>query len=354
MELTTFEFHLYHSHFGSGGAGSTPALRWDMTIHPVTYINPISGAGPDGRRYPNLAATPLVTFVGGPTGLPAPAGCPFPNAWIYNLSVELGNAIPGSGVMLPADGNTDLAWCFWSPGGMSILPADPTGCELGGNLSLMNLASTNEHVPSGVSTGAATPAPTGVNRNPFHGARNATSFNNVSNTTAWEAWPGFREPTLQFRYHYSAGGPTVGGSMPAPQRGSGALFMDASGPSVLLPGFRTCASGHLGELVIHVLSSGALIPQPGVPVTPTAHLLLDPSDPLFFFLTPSLDVFIGANNTDYIFAQKHTADSPLGLGIGGPIPPPGIQFTVQAFVVNVAGGPPFSAISTNVAHGTVW
>jgi hypothetical protein len=359
MELTSMEVSLLHTFFGSNGGG-TPSVRWDMTIHPVTYINPLSGAGPDNRRYPNLAVTPIVTILGGPTGLPAPTGCPAPGSWIYNLSVELGTAVPGSGIFLPADGNTDLAWTFWSPGGMSALPADPTGCEVGGNLSVMAMISTNEHVPPGVTTGAATPTPAGNNRNPFYGSRgNAGAFNNVPNNVAWMARPGFREPVLQFRYHYGTGAPTVGGSMPTPQRGSGAMYMDATSPAAtVLPGFRTCASGHLGELVIHVvttdLTNFQVFSPPGLPVTPTANLMLNPSDPNFFLLTPALDVFLGVNSTDYFFAQKHTADTPLLLGLAGPIPPPGLQFAVQAFVVNIAGGPPFSVVSTNVARGTIW
>jgi hypothetical protein len=359
MEMTSIEMHLLHSYFGSGGGG-TPSIRWDMTIHPVMYLNPVSGAGPDNRRYPNLAAGPLVTIVGGPTGLPPPAGCPAPNMWIYGLTIDLGTAVPGSGIILPADGNTDLAWCFWSPGGMRALPVDPTGCELGGNLSSVAFVSNNEHVPNGVTTGAATPVPSGVNRNPFHGARlSAAQFNNLVGAQAWGAWPGFREPTLQFRYHYSVGGPTVGGGMPVPQRGSGAMYMDATTPgATVLPGFRTCATNHLGELVIHVLTSNPtffpLAFQPGIPITSTSNLLLNPADPNFFLLTPALDMFLGPNSTDYLFAQKHTADTPLILGLTGPIAPPGIQFAVQAFILNVAAGPPFGVISTNVATGTVW
>lgn len=366
MELTSIEVSLVHSFFGSGGGG-TPSMLWDMTFCPVTYVNPGSAAGPDGRRYPDLAVVPYVTLLGGPSGLPPPAGCAAPQYWTYALGIELGTAVPGSGIILPADGLTDTAWTLWQPGGMSTLaPIDPSGCEVGGNLSMMTLISAQnpaggEHVPPGVTTGAATPAPTGVNRNPFHGARNnatATLVNNRPNDQAWEMWPGFREPILQFEYFYTAGAPTVGSAMAAPERGSGSLYMDALGAVTMTPGFRTCASGHLGELVIHVLTSDLVnypvFSAPGIAVTPTANLMLNPADPNFFLTTPLFDGFLGSNTVDYYFAEKHTLTSPMPVGLGGPIPAPGIQFAVQAFIVNVAGGPPFSAISTNVAHGQVW
>ena len=62
----------------------------------------------------------------------------------------------------------------------------------------------------------------------------------------------------------------------------------------------------------------------------------------------------GRTSVDYYFAEKHTLTTRrCPSGSAGPIAAPGIQFAVQAFIVNVAGGPPFSAISTNVAHGQV-
>ena len=146
--------------------------------------------------------------------------------------------------------------------------------------------------------------------------------------------------------------------MAAPERGSGAMYMDALGAVTVNPGFRTCASGHLGELVIHVLTSDLVgyppLAQPGIPVTPTSNLMLNPADPNFFLITPVMDVFLGSNITDYYFAEKHTATTPMPFGLSGPIIPPGISFAAQAFIVNIAGGPPFSVVSTNVAHGNVW
>jgi hypothetical protein len=367
MELTSIEVSLIHSFFGSGGGG-TPSMLWDMTLTPVTYTNPVSGAANDNRRYPDLAVAPIATLLGGPTGLPAPAGCAAPQYWTYALAIEFGTAVPGTGIVLPADGNTDVAWCFWEPGGMSTLPADPSACEVGGNLSMMTLASGNffgpvggERVPPGVTTGAAAPAPTGVNRNPFHGARNmatATLFNSRPNDQGWEVWAGFRDPILQFEYFYTAGTSTVSGAMAAPERGSGAMYMDALGAVTVNPGFRTCASGHLGELVIHVLTSDLVnyptLGQPGIAVTPTSNLLLSPADPNFFLVTPLFDVFLGSNMVDYYFAEKHTATSPMTFGLNGPIAGPGLQFAVQAFIVNIAAGPPFGVVSTNVAHGQIW
>ena len=82
--------------------------------------------------------------------------------------------------------------------------------------------------------------------------------------------------------------------------------------------------------------------------------MLNPADPAFFALTPVLDVVLAANTTDYHFAVKHTADTPLGLGLAGPIAPPGFKFALQAFIVNLAVGPPFPVVSTNVALGNVY
>jgi hypothetical protein len=355
MELVSFEVGLEHSFFGVGGGGTPPVL-WDMTFHPVTYTNPISGAANDGRRYPNLAAAPILTILGGPLALPVPTGCAAPQYWIYFLAFELGTATPGSGVQVPADGVNEIAWCFWQPAGMSALPADPNACEVGGNLSMMSMFSTNERVPAGITTGAATPAPTGVNRNPYHGFRtSATNFNNTSNAQGFEAWPGFREPVLQFRFFSTT---TLPNAMAGPERGSGALIQDGTGLVTVNPGMRTCASGHLGDLVIHVLTADPVnnppLAQPGIPVTPTSNLLLNPTDPNFFLLTPILDGFLGSNITDYNFAEKHTYDTPLSFALAGPIAPPGIRYYVQSFIVNIAGGPPFSVLSSNAALGTLY
>ena len=154
---------------------------------------------------------------------------------------------------------------------------------------MMSMFSTNEHVPHGVTTGAATPAPTGINRNPFHGFRtSATNFNNTSNVQGFEAWPGFREPVLQFRFFSTT---TVPNAMAGPERGSGALIQDGTGLVTVNPGMRTSASGHLGALVIHVLTADPTnfppLAQPGIPVTPTSNLMLNPADPNFFLLTPA-------------------------------------------------------------------
>jgi hypothetical protein len=288
--------------------------------------------------------------------LPAPATCPASAFASYLLAIEIATATPGTGVIVPANGSTELAWCFWQPSGMSTLPADPSGCEVGGNLSLMGFLSTNERVPAGFTTGAATPAPTGVNRNPFHGTRlTATSLNNTPNTQGFRAWPGFRDPVLEFRFFSTT---TVPNAMTIPERGSGALIMDASTAVTVNPGLRTCATGHLGELVVHVATGNLInfpiLSQPGVPVTASSNLILNPADVNFFAFTPLLDVPLVANTTDYHFAQKHTADTPLGLGLAGPIAPPGFNFALQAFIVNIAGGPPFGVVSTNVVHGTIW
>jgi hypothetical protein len=358
MELVSQETSLAHSFFGSGGGTGTPSIIWDQTITPVTYLNPVSGSGPDGRRYPDLSVAPLVTIVGGASGLPAPAGCAFPQYWVYTIGFEYATATPGTGITVPADGLTDLAWCFWSPGGMTATPADPSGCEVGGNLSMMSLISTNERVPLNVTSGAATPLPTGVSRNPLSGTRAITTavpsnFNNRPNTQMFFNWPGFREPTIQFRLNSTTGGtpPFTG-----PESGSGALWMDATGLLSVEPIMRTCASGHLGQLVVHILESDPINftppAQPGFPVTPTSNLMINPADPLFLFLTPIFDGFLGANTIDYAFAQKDTYDTPNGIAIAGPIGLPGITFGVQSFVIDFLPSPP-NVISTNKAIGNV-
>ena len=355
MELVSFEIALNHSYFGVAGGGTPPTL-WDMSLHPVTYTNPVTLAANDGRRYPNLAAAPVLTIQGGALALPLPPGCAAPQQWSYYLAFEIATATPGSGVQVPADGTNELAWCCWQPAGMSIPAVSPDSCENGGNLSTVALISTNERVPAGITTGAATPAPSGLNRNPFHGFRpNANGMNNMDKTNGWFIWPGFREPTLQFRFFSTT---TLPNAMAGPERGSGALIMDGTGNVAVSPGMRTTASGHLGNLVIHVLTADPVnnppFGQPGIPVTPTSNLLLNPGDPNFFLLTPLWDGFLGSNIIDYNFAEKHTYDTPTNIPLAGPIAAPGIKFIVQAFIVNIAGGPPFQVLSTNAATGTLY
>ncbi len=357
MELVSLEVGLMHSFFGiCAGSGTSPRL-WDMSLHSVTYTNPVSGVANDGRRYPDLGVAPLVTIAGGAIALPPPPACPVPvlSTPFYLLAIELGDATPGSGIVVPADGATDVAWCLWQPGGMSTLPADPCGCEMGGNLSMMTMFTTDERIPAGVTFGSST-APVAANRNPFHGFRiSTTNLNNTNRFQGFHGWPGFREPILQFRYLSTTNQPS---SMTGPERGSGSLFMDATGTDVLHTGTRTCASGHLGKTVVHLATANPaafpLLAQPGMLVTPTSHLLLDPGDPLFYVLTPAWDGMLVSNTTDYHFPEKHVYDSPLNFSFAGPIAPPGIRFYIQAFIVNFASGPPYSIVSTNAAQGTIY
>jgi len=355
MEIVAFEFDIFSSSLGMT-PGGPPLVIWDMSLHPVTYVNPISGAGPDGRRYPDLSAQPLVTFLGGPIFLPPQTICPNPQYLGISLSFTFATAIPGSGLEVPADGVQELAWCFWQPSGM-VAASGSTGCTVGGNLSMMSAFSTNERVPDGITTGAATPAPTGVNRNPFHGFRTSpTNVNNTASSQAFSATLGFREPVLQFRFLSTT---TLPNSMTGPERGSGAIFMNATAPGVVVnPSTRTCASGHAGETVIHVVTSDPvaypMLPAPGIPFTPTAFLRLSLADPLVFALTPAWDGVLVPNTTDYGSTLKHTYDAPLNVSFTGPIPPPGLPFLLQAFIVNFAGGPPFPMVSTNAIRGTIF
>src|SRR5262249_57274042 len=111
------------------------------------------------------------------------------NAWHLTTTFELATATPGSGFFLPADGATDIAVCYWSPGGMTTTPPDPTGCEIGGNLSLETLVSVNERVPAGVAGG---------NTNPYSGSRlSANVFDNLPRTQAYRNIVAFRDPILQ-------------------------------------------------------------------------------------------------------------------------------------------------------------
>jgi len=185
-EMVGQQCQFFLSQWGSGGGIQLYDTIWDQSINTCTQINPVSGAGPDGRLYPDLTpAGFLVLIQGGPAGFAPPAQCPGPGLyWTVQWWVEYGTATPGSGIVLPADGATNLAVCSWSPGGMqTVNPPDQTACETGGNLSLMYNVSTNERVPLGITTGAATPTPPGNNRNPYSGYRkNAADFNNEVNT----------------------------------------------------------------------------------------------------------------------------------------------------------------------------
>jgi hypothetical protein len=146
-----------------------------------------------------------------------------------------------------------------------------------------------------------------------------------------------------------------------PELGAGALHQDGTVAGVVVnPGFRTQCTGHLGELVIHVLTTSAmnypLLAQPGIPVTFTSHLILNPADPGFFILTPAMDTLVGfypaTPLTEYV-QDKDLADTPLPIGLTGPFPAPGITYYVQAFIVNGSVSPA-AATSTNVVEGNLY
>jgi hypothetical protein len=347
------------SMWGSGGGVELFDTIWDQSINTVTYTNPISGAGPDGRRYPDLTpAGYLVLIQGGPAGFAPVGSCAAPNYWAVQFTIEYGTATPGSGIVLPADGVTDLAICCWSPGNMSTLPPDPTGCENGGNLAAMWRRSNNERVALGVTNGAATPTPAGNDRNPYSGRRlTAVDFNNEARTGCARNRVVYRDPILQQVFTLTPFPPLMTG----PEAGSGALNMDGSGAAAVSPGFRTEASGHLGELVIHVLNADYLTyppyGQPGIPITPTANLIVNAGDPNFFLLTPVMDTTLAtvpaAWGNDGHGWTKDIATTPLPFAITGPFAAPGIKFFAQAFVVNLSVSP-VTAVSTNVIQGNLF
>lgn len=362
MEMVGQQVQFFLSQWGSGGGVELYDTIWDQSINTATYINPVSGAGPDGRIYPDLSpAGFLVLIQGGPAGFAPPAQCPGPGLyWAVQFWIEYATVTPGSGIVLAADGATDLVVCSWSPGGMqNVNPPDNTACETGGNLSLMYRVSTNERVPLGVTTGAAVPNPAGNDRNPYSGYRKtAVDVNNEINTRIARNRIVFREPILQQIYTMAPATPAFAGA----EAGSGALHMDGTTAGVVVsPGFRTEATGHLGESVIHVLTADyinyPLFGQPGVAVTPTANLLLNPGDPNFFLLTPAMDttmafVLAAWGNNGHGW-DKDIGDTPLPFGITGPFPGPGIKFYVQAFVVNLSVSP-VTAFSTNVVEGNLF
>ena len=284
MELVSFEVGLIHSFFGVGGGG-TPSMLWDMTFHPVTYTNPVSGAATDGRRYPNLAAAPILTILGGPLALPLPPGCAAPQYWTYSLAFELGTATPGSGISLPADGLTEHAWMLLAAGGHEHACSDrPERLR-----SRRQPVDDDPHQRAEPGRRRARPvrhhdrrrdpAPTGVNRNPFHGSGpRDDELQQPSERPGLRHWPGFREPILQFRF-FSTGAPTVRTRWPA-LSAARAPHTGRHGHRHVSPGMRTCASGHLGDLVIHVLTADPVnYPSsraPGIAVTPTSNLMLQP------------------------------------------------------------------------------
>jgi len=375
MELTGDTFALFSSQWGEDKDWNgvpihtlTPPAPWtapvfyDVSITSVVYANPITNIV-DGRRYPNLAVAPQAIILGGASGLPAPDpsfGCPAPGQDGYFVERTWANNTPLSGVMVTADGLTDTALVHWQPSGMTQTnPADPSGCEIGGNWSNEYALSISEHMP--VNFPSAT-----VHRNVYHGYRSsATNYSNMAvvaggvQNIAWFLEPTFRDPILQFNYNN-----TDGAALPAflgAERGSAQLHMDATAATAaIFPGMRITATGHLGQYVITVLSTGAfpgvgLFAQPGYQVTPPSagYLLLDFTDPNFFILDQNgFSGFMGTNVTDYAY-DRDVYDTPTAFGpFVGPVAAPGISYSIQSFIVTSFS--PVTVISTNVAQGNLF
>jgi hypothetical protein len=226
----------------------------------------------------------------------------------------------------------------------------PDGCEAGGNITVMLTISS----PSGGAGGERINATEFGARSPFGGRRLSTGVTSMrANNANYSNWPGFRQPILEFNYFQTGVAPAFVPGVP--ERGQGAWFMDGSlAGSTTFPGFRTQATGHLGELVIHVLTSNPVanppFAAPGLPVTATSNLMLNPADINFLLLTPGFDTLVGflSNTVSEFIDDKDVADTVMPIGLAGPFGPPAINFFVQAFVVNTTT---FSVVSTNVVQG---
>jgi len=348
MELVSVEQALYKFEWGVAlGVPFSPDLIWDQTISQVTLTNPTTGLV-DGGHYPDVTLAPVITFLGGPAGFPVPAPpCPGTTAVIgYQYTITFGTATPGSGLNIPAAGN-DLAWVSWAPNGMTRAPTD--GCEIGGTGTTPGLGSVQDRSPANLTT------PAGFN--PNCGRRFNGTVSKLSNLQSFMNWPGFREPILQPRYTSTS---TVPVAFSSPEVGAGALHQDAQAVGVVVsPGFRTQCTGHLGNLVVHVLTADIVnypaLAQPGIAVTGTANLLLNPADPNFFLLTPAMDTlatFLPNASSEFV-EDKDVADTATPIGLTGPFAAPGITYYVQSFVVDISVSP-VTAISSNLCQGNLY
>jgi hypothetical protein len=380
LEFVGQQVAIYYSFWNNPG-GQLPVM-WDQTFDTVVYPD---GAPPAlSRRFPNYpppvagtgANNAFLTISGGPVALPPPLGIPTGGCTAsvgvfgYTLQIDYAYTNAGGGgppgIHIPADGNTDVGVTLWAPGGMSLSTAsggasclgapDPTLCETGGNYTFMALASTcappctfpsattnHEHVALNL---------TPTSRNPYGGwVGGAGVVNNWNPSDSWMNMLGFREPFVQFNYNpYN----TATSAFWGPERGAGSLNMDATGLTQVQPGMRMQCTPCLGQFVVYVFSGDivnyTMFPQPGLPVTPTASLLLSPADPNFFLITPLLDSFAFNTSGTYV-VDRHVADTPLVFNLFGPINPP-IDFWVQGFVIDTSVMP-FGARGSNVAKGQI-
>lgn len=365
MELVSVEQFLFKYWWDILGGVGSPDFIWDQTIEKTTLVNPNTLAV-DGGRYPDLVTLghTVLTLVGGPAGFPIPAPpCAPPGSIIgYQFTNDYATAVPGTGFNIPADG-TDLAWCFWAPGGMTQGPTD--GCEIGGTATTQNFSGVQERIPAAITT------PAGLNwGNGRRGVGGSPLFARQTNVQAFMNWPGFRTPILQPRYTMTGGVGTIlpvafapsALEIPPFQRevGAGAMTQDGTNPlNTVYPGFRTQCSGHLGELVIHLLTADIVsypqLAQPGIAVTTNSNLIVNFLDPDIFLLTPGFDTVAASlsNAVSEFVNTKDVADSLTPIGIPGGVAGPGLSYYVQAFVVNLAASP-VTAVSSNVITGNLY
>jgi hypothetical protein len=380
MEFVGQQVALYYSWWNNPN-GALPVM-YDQTFDTVVY--PDAPPPAPSRRFPNYptpvpvtgASNAFLTISGGPVALPPPLGIPTSGCtastgvYGYTLQIDYAYTAPGGagppGINIPADGNTDVGVTLWVPGGMNLSASaggaacvgttDPTFCEGGGDYTFMALASTcaapctfpsptvnHEHVALGL---------TPTSRNPYGGwVGGAGVINNWLRSDSWMNMIGFREPFVQFNYNpYNTATSTFWG----PERGAGSLNMDATGLTQVQPGMRMACTPCVGQLIAYVLQvdpiNYTLFSQPGVPVTFTSNLLLNPADPGFLLITPLLDS-VAVNTGGTYVANRHTADTPFVFTSVGPIATP-LDFWIQGFVIDTSVSPP-GVRSSNVAQGQI-
>jgi hypothetical protein len=380
MEFVGQQVAIYYSWWNNPN-GALPVM-YDQTFDTVVY--PDAPPPAPSRRFPNYptpvpvtgASSAFLTISGGPIALPPPAGIPTSGCTAstgvfgYTCQIDYAYTNPGGagppGISIPADGNTDIGVTLWVPGGMALGTAsggptclgaaDPTACEGGGNYTFMALASTcaapcvfpsatvnHEHVANGL---------TPTNRNPYGGwVGGAGVVNNWARSDSWMNLIGFREPFVQFNYNpYNSLTTAFWGA----ERGAGSLNMDASGLTQVQPGMRMQCTPCAGQTVAYAFQADTinytLFTQPGLPITFTSNLLLNPADPLFFLITPLLDSVAFTASGQYV-VNKDVADTPLIFTSFGPIAFP-LDFWVQGFVIDFSVSPP-GVRSSNVAKGQI-
>ncbi len=326
MEVSGQAFEIYDSDW------TTPAILYDQMI---TRGITSTAAGSQGNIQPDFTdPNAVVIFLNGPgpggpgtgnSGLPAPpGGCP-PGGGLngYIIDVQFGTGV-GDGIIVTADGQTDLVLTSFFPGGMSLVG----GACAGGDFSFENAQSSNAQ--SGYPEQQADWLLSG---NSAYSGYHPAGFGNIPDVR--QETP---RQTLQFFESTLTGRVNVGnGNAANPETGLAALNVSTASGLVQY-GFRVYSRQSVGNFAI--VAFGAYNPgtnplaPPGLQPVFGFPLMLDPQDPLFTF-SLNLPGFAGAVG---LVGTGQTANGIFDTTLV-PIPafPASIQIVAQAAIIGAGG-----------------